>query len=271
MASPVDASRKRAADDGDSESTRDGPAPPQSQRPMLTDVVARLGENGYTREVVRCVRVCKDMRADAQLWERVVNLQHVAEGAMYRHRTTSLIHWAAAGDVARVREALARGAHVDACDSRGFTALKYAAGDVEVELRARGAVDGERARRGIANAAHVGNTALVLDLVARGADVNARDDDGWTPLINACIAGRAATVSELLRLGADVNAQNRNGFSSLMFAVFNGHIDVVRMLLAVPGVDIDAVAADGRTTALLMARYRGHAAIVALLEAAGAH
>ena len=218
MTSPVYASCMRAADDGDGNSPHDGPAPPHPRRPTLSDVVARLGENGYAREVVRCVRVCKDMRANAQLWERVVNLQHAAMGAVDGRRTTPLIHWAAAGDVARVREALARGARVDACDSRGFTALNYAAVDVAAELRARGAADGERARRGITSAAHVGNRALVLDLVARGADVDVLGGYGLTPLMYACSACRTATAAELLRLGANVNAQNHDGFSSLMFA-----------------------------------------------------
>jgi len=271
MASPVDASRKRAADDDDGDSPHDGPAS-QHPRPSLKDVVARLCENGYAREVVRCVRVCKDMRANAQLWERVVNLQHAAVGAKYGHRTTPLIHLAAAaGDMARVREALDRGARVDVCDSRGFTALYYAVGDVAVELRARGAADGERARHGIFHATGDRNTALVLDLIARGADVNARDGYGLTPLMCACTDGHAATVAELLRLGADVNAQTRDGFSSLMLAAWKGNIEIVRVLLAVPGVDIDAVAANGRTTALSMAHARGHAAIVTLLVAAGAH
>ena len=270
MATIVDASRKRAAGDGGGDAPRDGPAPPQSQRPTLTDVVARLGENGYAREVVRCMRVCKDMRANAQLWERVVNLQHAAVGAVDGRRTTPLIHWAAAANVARVREALDRGARVDACDSHGFTALSYAAGDVAAELRARGAADGERARRGILNAAGDGNTALVLDLVARGADVNARDEDGVTLLMYACSIGCTATVAVLLRLGADVNAQTHYGVSSLMLAARKGYLDVVRLLLAAPGVDVNLADTDG-DTALSMARDRGHAAVVALLEAAGAH
>ena len=274
MTTPVDASRKRAASDSSGDSAHDGPASPHP-RPTLKDVVARVGENGYTREVVRCVRVCKDIRANAQLWERVVNLQHVAVGDEVRRRTTPLIHWAAMNDVARVRVALDRGAHVDACDSCGFTALHYAyaGGDVAAELRARGAADGERARRGIANATRDSNTALVVDLVARGADVDSRyDAGGWTPMMFACNYGHAATVAELLRLGADVNAhENYDGLSSLTLAAWKGHIDVVRVLLAAPGVDINLAMGDDRHTALWWARHQGHASIVALLEAAGAH
>ena len=273
MTTPIDSSSTYAAGDGSGDCAHDDTTL-NHPRPTLTDVVARLGENGYAREIVRCVRVCKDMRANAQLWERVVNLQHVAVGAVYGRRTTPLIHWAAAGDVARVREALARGANVDACDSRGFTALyyAYAGGDVAAELRARGAADGERAHRGILHAAGDGNTALVLDLVACGADVNARyEAGGWMPLINACLRGHAATVAELLRLGADVNAQDRDGLSSLLFAAWKGHIDVVRVLLAAPDVDVNLAMGGGRRTALSMARHQGHAAVVALLEAAGAH
>ena len=216
------------------------------------------------------MRVCKDMRANAQLWERVVNLQHVAVGdEVDGHRTTPLIHCAAADDVARVREALDRGARVDACNSHGFTALYYAVGDVAAELLARGAADGVRARHGIVDAAWDGNTALGVDLVARGADIEVRDATGWTPLMYSCHAGHAATAAEFLRLGADVNAQDSRDDTSLTLAVWGAHTDVVRVLLAAPGVDVNAVA-NGHT-ALSLARTLGQAAIVALLEAAGAH
>ena len=54
-----------------------------------------------------------------------------------------------------------------------------------------------------------------------------------------------------------------------MFAAIKGYLDVVRVLLAAPGVDVNLALYEVRCTALSMAR--GHAAIVALLEAAGAH
>ena len=250
-------------------------------RPTLTDVVARLAENGFEREVARCVCICKDARSNAQLWERVVNLLHadagMGMGGYNFYRTTALIHWAAAGDLVRVREALVRGANVNASDSRGWTALYSATrgGHAAVvrELLDRGAAVDARTHGGwtpMMGAAFDGNPALIFELAARGADVNMRDGAGVSPLMRACWCGHAATAAELLRFGANVNAQkNGGGRSPLMHAACNGHIDAVRVLLAVPGVDVNLVTARG-VTALSWARVYRRDAIVALLEAAGA-
>ena len=80
---------------------------------------------------------------------------------------------------------------------------------------------------------------------------------------------RARVAAELLRLGADVNAVDNIGVAALMYAVLSGDVGVIRVLLAVPGVDVNLTTVDGRT-ALSWARGKRHAAVVALLEAAGA-
>jgi len=47
--------------------------------------------------------------------------------------------------------------------------------------------------------------------LAAGADVNARTQDGWTPLHMAAAYGAAETVAVLIESGADPGARNRNG------------------------------------------------------------
>lgn len=47
-------------------------------------------------------------------------------------------------------------------------------------------------------------------LIARGADVNATDDAGWTPLHLAVANGRLETAQRLLEAGADPNARISN-------------------------------------------------------------
>ena len=245
---------------------------------LILAVLARLAENGYAADVVRCVSICKDARSNAQLWERIVDQLHadvdVRRSANYR--TTRLIHWAREGDLARVRETLGRGAGVDARDTYGRTALDVAGAgghlDVVRELLDRGAVvdafsvDGMTA---ITGALICGHTDVVLELAARGADVNVRCTNGAAPLIVACHHGHVATAAELVRLGADINAVDNAGWSALMHAAYGGHIDAVRMLLAAPGVNFNLSDADGRT-ALSVARSNGRGAVVALLEAASA-
>ena len=52
-------------------------------------------------------------------------------------------------------------------------------------------------------------------LIARGADVSARDVSGGTPLHMAAYKGQKGTVELLLRKGADVNAGNAGGLTPL--------------------------------------------------------
>ena len=58
-----------------------------------------------------------------------------------------------------------------------------------------------------------------------------------------------------------------NGFTALMFASENGDADVVKLLLAQEGVDVNQVETDDGWTALMVASENGHADVVALLLA----
>jgi ankyrin repeat protein len=58
-------------------------------------------------------------------------------------------------------------------------------------------------------------------------------------LFNAAISGDATTVQALLARGADVNARANNGATALMLASQNGHNEVVQDLLA-KGADVNA-------------------------------
>ena len=239
-----------------------------SPPPTLLTVLARLAENGYAREVVPCVNLCRDARANAGVWARIVDLPHRARGARGT-TTTRLIYWARYGDVARVHATLDRGARVNAPDSSGWTALVHACYharlDIVRALLDRGA-DVNALAVYVAVHAH---GSIVLELVARGTDVNARVD-GMTLLMCAINMGDMDTVAALLRLGADVNALSSCGRSALMYAAEAYRADIVRVLLATSGVDVNVVSEQG--TALRLARGVGPraAAVVALLEAAGA-
>lgn len=79
-------------------------------------------------------------------------------------------------------------------------------------------------------AAKKGNTAKIEKLLARGADVNARNKSGWTALMHAAVNGHTAIIKALLAAGADVNAKNKNGGTALMQAARYGHPDIVKLL-----------------------------------------
>ena len=82
------------------------------------------------------------------------------------------------------------------------------------------------------SAAQDGNTDTVKALLAKGADVNAKDKLGNTALFCAVKSGNIETVQALLAKGADVNAKNIIGEPPLVWAAKNGHTAPVQALLA---------------------------------------
>ena len=60
-------------------------------------------------------------------------------------------------------------------------------------------------------AASNGNTGALKALLGRGAEVNARDENGQTALYHAAWKGRTDAVQVLLAAGAEVNARNNAG------------------------------------------------------------
>src|SRR2546423_8766741 len=71
----------------------------------------------------------------------------------------------------------------------------------------------------------------VVKLIRTGADVNARNDYGVTPLSLACSNGNAQIIEALLKAGADPNATVRSGETPLMLAARTGNVEAVRLLL----------------------------------------
>ena len=50
-------------------------------------------------------------------------------------------------------------------------------------------------------------------------------------LIKAAKANDKETVKLLIEAGADINAKNNDGYTALMLASWNGHKDVVKLLI----------------------------------------
>ncbi|HVV67907.1 MAG TPA: Dot/Icm T4SS effector AnkH/LegA3 [Gammaproteobacteria bacterium] len=71
----------------------------------------------------------------------------------------------------------------------------------------------------------------VRSLLAAGADVNALDIYGFTPLIEAAIANNTEIAALLIKQGADVRKKDLTGGTALHWAVENNNLPLCRLLL----------------------------------------
>jgi hypothetical protein len=117
-------------------------------------------------------------------------------------------------------------------------------------------------------AAYADDDDVVSDLIQRGAELEAKDVDGYTALMYACNGGKIRPAELLLDAGADVNARDNQKSTPIMFAAQHGHAEIVRRLIE-HGAEIDA-RGDHGLTALGFARQNGHDQTVGVLEQAGA-
>lgn len=80
-------------------------------------------------------------------------------------------------------------------------------------------------------AARAGHADTVkTTLAAPGADVNVRDENGSTPLIEAARGGHDDVVQALLVARADVKVKDNRGKTALMYASEGGHNEIVKLL-----------------------------------------
>jgi ankyrin repeat protein len=237
------------------------------------------------------------------------------------------------GDLAIVKSLIEQGADINARDTSGRTALHYAVEygheDVVELLIANGADMNVKDKDGnapghvalgennrpilellIANGANLdfihlsayqGDLDKVRSFIEEGADVNAADFYGATPLHYAAVRGNKEVVELLISRGVQANTRDKNGITPQHFAAGEGHKDIVQILIA-NGADVNVkdiwggpplnyAADEGReavvrlllakgadvnaadrwgSTALSFAKKRGHTEIVELLRKHGA-
>ena len=102
-------------------------------------------------------------------------------------------------------------------------------------------------------AASWSHTESVRLLLEAGADVEARDKDGDTVLMQAAWNGHTEILRLLLQAAAEVDARATDGWTALMRAASWGQTESVRLLLEA-GADAGGCATDG-STALMRAQH----------------
>ena len=94
-------------------------------------------------------------------------------------------------------------------------------------------------------AARTGNTEAVKQHLAAGTDVNAKEEDGGTPLLHAVGNGRREIIELLIAEGADVNAKIYDGRTSLDLTIQNKHPEIADLLRKHGGKTGEELKAEG--------------------------
>jgi len=108
---------------------------------------------------------------------------------------------------------------------------------------------------------------IAMVLIDAGANLNQRDINGKTPLIDAVMMEEPKLVSKILIKGADMDARDNTGSTALMYASENGNKEIVTML-----IDSNVNSVDRNDhSALYKAFLNNHNDIVDMLIQAGAN
>lgn len=123
--------------------------------------------------------------------------------------------------------------------------------------------------QGLHAAAHAGDAQRIAALAAAGADLNARDGYGRTPLHVAAFAQKHEAIRALARAGAKLELLENDRYDAVTIASVAGDEATLRLLLSL-GASAKLVTSRYDGTALIAAAHLGHAGVVRQLIAAGA-
>ena len=190
----------------------------------------------------------------------------------------SPLHMASrSGELTTAKMLVEAGADVRATDAQGHTCLMLAAcfGRTNTVRYLSGlpVVDLDHGDSDYYTALHSAVAERCADvvqvLIDAGADIEAKNNEGRSPLHMASISGELTSVTKLVKAGADVRTTDAERDTCLILAAYFGHTETVRYLAGLPEVDLDHGDSDNYT-ALHIAVHEKHADVVQVLIDAGA-
>ena len=106
-----------------------------------------------------------------------------------------------------------------------------------------------------------GNPEVVKMLLEKGADVNVRNLEGETPLMQAY---QEENIIALLNKRADINAQDNKGYTALIHAITQYNLEKVKILLD-HGADKNIKTRNGRTALQIAGQFATKEQVVKML------
>src|SRR5688572_11142357 len=119
-------------------------------------------------------------------------------------------------------------------------------------------------------AAHRDDLDLVERLLKAGAKPNRSNDYGSTPMSEAATVGNVAMLQRLLDAGANVESPNADGMTALMIVARTSNVAAARLLIS-KGADVNRADEWRKQTPLMLAAAQGQPAMVKELIARGAN
>ena len=114
---------------------------------------------------------------------------------------------------------------------------------------------------GLHRAAHQGDTEAVKRLIQSGANLEARDGSGRTPLLVAGFASHDPIVKLLAEAGADMNAKENRAYDIITIAAVANDVEMLNLALEL-GASAGNTTSPYDGTALIAAAHLGHHEIV---------